>query len=423
MLEQAVLLEVQASARLFGSQKALLNRVRAECPEVGGRAMAVAPTALAALALLHRGQAHLPHCDVADTAALIPAFYCAPRQLQTTLDGLPITALSALAHHADTLLRLGCQTLGQVRQQLPRGGLSRRFGAGLLDALDRAYGLKTETYPWITLPEQFSVRLEFSGRIEVAQGLMFGANRLLGQLKSWLNARQSGVTGLTLHWEHDLQRRGELQAGRLEVRTAEATRDMVHLARLLAEHLGRTVLTAPVVAIGLEALGVEVLRTPSTSLLPEYRSEGETLQQLIERLSARLGPDRVLHGEAVADHRPQQMQRWVSAVAGANGQGAPRHKPLSLPGATGLQPPWILRQPMPLAVVQERPVYQGPLVLLAGPDRLETGWWITDCAGTGQDDLTLRDYFVAESEHAGLLWIYRQRTGLQLGWYLHGIYG
>ena len=293
----------------------------------------------------------------------------------------------------------------------------------MLDALDRAYGLKTETYPWITLPEQFSVRLEFSGRIEVAQGLMFGANRLLGQLKSWLNARQSGVTGLTLHWEHDLQRRGELQAGRLEVRTAEATRDMVHLARLLAEHLGRTVLTAPVVAIGLEALGVEVLRTPSTSLLPEYRSEGETLQQLIERLSARLGPDRVLHGEAVADHRPQQMQRWVSAVAGANGQGAPRHKPLSLPGATGLQPPWILRQPMPLAVVQERPVYQGPLVLLAGPDRLETGWWITDCAGTAQDDLTLRDYFVAESEHAGLLWIYRQRTGLQLGWYLHGIYG
>lgn len=424
VLEQAVLLEVQASTRLFGSKKALLNRVRAECREPGGRTMAVAPTALAALALLRHGEAHPPQSEGSespDVAATIPALYCAPRQLQTMLDGLPITSLSAVAQHAETLLRLGCQTLGQVREQLPRGGLSRRFGAGLLDALDRAYGLKTETYSWITLPEQFSVRLEFSGRIEVAQGLMFGANRLLGQLKIWLTARQSGVTGLVLHWEHDLQRRGELKAGRLEVRTAEATRDTVHLTRLLAEHLGRTVLTAPVVAIGLEVLGVEVLRTISTSLLPEDRTEGETLQQLIERLSARLGPDRVLHGEAVADHRPHQMQRWDSAT-GSSARKT-RCKPVSLPGAIALQPPWILRQPMRLALVRERPFYQGPLVLLAGPDRLEAGWWITASASTPQDDLALRDYFVAESEHAGLLWIYRQRTGKQLGWYLHGIYG
>lgn len=419
-----MLLEVQASTRLFGSKKALLNQVRAQCRELGASAMAVAPTALAALALLRHGQAHLPQSEgpeVAGVAAPIPALYCAPRQLQTMLDGLPISSLSAVAQHAETLLRLGCQTLGQVREQLPRGGLSRRFGAGLLDALDRAYGLKTESYSWITLPEEFSVRLEFSGRIEVAQGLMFGANRLLGQLKAWLTARQSGVTGLALHWEHDLQRRGELQSGRLEVRTAEATRDMVHLTRLLAEHLGRTVLTAPVVAIGLEALGVEVLRSASAGLLPEDRTEGETLLQLIERLSARLGAKHVLQGEAVADHRPHQMQRWESATSSSGKKT--RSKPVSLPGAIALQPPWILRQPMRLALVRERPVYQGPLVLLAGPDRLEAGWWITDSADTSQDHLALRDYFVAESEHAGLLWIYRQRAGDQLGWYLHGIYG
>ena len=422
-----MLLEVQASTRLFGGKKALLNRLRSECREQGCRVMAVAPTALAAWALLRNGEAQLarseaPEAQVAAEVALpIPAFYCAPRQLQAVLDGLPITVLTAVALHAETLLRLGCQTLGQVRQQLPRGGLSRRFGAGLLDALDRAYGLKTETYAWITLPEQFKLRLEFSGRIEVAEGLMFGAKRLLGLLKSWLTARQSGVTGLALHWEHDLQRRGELQAGRLEVRTAVATRDMTHLARLLAENLGRTVLAGPVVAMGLEALGVELLSVASERLLPEDRSEGENLQQLIERLSARLGAERVLHGQAVADHRPQQMQRWERA-SGA-GSRKTRRKPVALPGAIGLQPPWILRQPMRLAVVRERPVYQGPLLLLAGPDRLEAGWWITDSAEAQPGDLTLRDYFVAESEHAGLLWIYRRRSAGEPAWFLQGVYG
>jgi protein ImuB len=173
--------------------------------------------------------------------------------------------------------------------------------------------------------------------------------------------------------------------------------------------------------MGLEALGVELLSVASESLLPEDRSEGETLQQLIERLSARLGAERVLHGEAVADHRPQQMQRWESATV--TNTRKTRRKPVALPGSIGLQPPWILRQPMRLAVVRERPVYQGPLVLLAGPDRLETGWWINDGAKAQPDDLNLRDYFVAESEHAGLLWIYRQRAGAQPGWYLHGIYG
>ena len=81
-------------------------------------------------------------------------------------------------------------------------------------------------------------------------------------------------------------------------------------------------------------------------------------------------------------------------------------------------------------MVKDKPMYQGPLQLMAGPERVETGWW-PECAGSS-NDLTLRDYFIASSEMAGLLWIYRQRTGLtqpsavgtaQIGWYLHGIYG
>jgi protein ImuB len=508
VLEGAVLVEVQASERLFGGRKALLGRMRQGCADLQVARMAVAPTALAARGLLRcmpcaaapalaeaparaktnsqaQANTHAASQGQASTAPPPPSVAvaaCAPRQLGAVLDALPISALLATQPHAPTLQRLGCERLGQLRA-LPRGGLSRRFGAALLAALDQAYGQQTELYPWVVLPEQFRLRLEFNARIEVAEGLMFGAHRLLGSLKAWLTARQCGVTSICLHWEHDLQRRGEAKAGSLEVRTGQATTDMQHLARLLAENLARTTLLAPVVAITLDALAVEPLPTASASLLPDDIESGGSLQQLLERLSARLGAQRVLTGHTTPDHRPQRMQAWApSTLAGATRAGTATSAPRKVPTAPTVQkarttsatpdhwatyPCWILRQPLRLAVVKDKPIYQGPLQLMAGPERVETGWWpecasdsdLTQCSAphafsvraepveafanpstsSGRTDLneqhgdlTLRDYFIASSEMAGLLWIYRQRTGLahpgaldvaQVGWYLHGIYG
>jgi protein ImuB len=426
VLEGAVLLEVQASERLFGGRKALLHRIQRECGELQVASMAVAPTALAARGLLRCMACPTVPDNAANAAPTVAVAACTQRTLAAVLDALPLSALLATVPHEPTLQRLGCNQLGQVRA-LPRGGVSRRFGAALLNALDQAYGQQIEIYSWVTLPEQFSVRLEFNSRIELAEGLMFGAHRLLGSLKAWLTVRQSGVTGISLHWEHDLQRRGEAKAGSLVVRTGQASRDTQHLARLLSEHLARTELLAPVVAITLQALDVEPLPTMSASLLPDDAASGESLQQLLERLSARLGAQRVLTGHTVADHRPQRMQAWAPYTQAT---AAP-----DVPGHWASYPCWILRQPLRLAVVKDKPIYQGPLQLMAGPERIETGWWPQPDGGLIDDltdSLTLRDYFIASSEMAGLLWIYRQRTGLagstasgaaQVGWYLHGIYG
>jgi len=427
VVQEAVLLEVQDSLRLFGGQRALLQRVRTEATHQGARALAVAPTALAALALLRTlpteeetTAAEEGAVTVTSVPTPIPAKACTPAALQRTLDTLPIEVLSATHAHAPTLQRLGCRTLGATRA-LPRGGVSRRFGAALLEALDRAYGLRPDVYEWLELPEQFSARLEFVGRIEVAEGLLFGARRLLAQLGAWLLARQRGVVALTLHWEHDLVRRGDATNGSLHIRTAEATRDMVHLTRLLGEHLARTTLAAPVVAIRLEAPQTELLATQSISLLPEDLREGETLQQFIERVSVRLGPERVLRGQLIADHRPQHMQRWQPA---ATTPAPTRKSKPKLPPHLRLHPPWLLREPLRLAVQGERPIYQGPLTLLAGPERLEAGWWsLLSSAEAEGEELALRDYYVAQSPHAGLLWVYRRRSAGEPAWFLQGVYG
>ncbi|MBI2734424.1 MAG: hypothetical protein HYX44_14330, partial [Aquabacterium sp.] len=164
LLEDAVVLEVQASERLFGGAFALRERIVAEASAHGALAHAHAITALAAVALARHG--------ATATAPLAPPAHVVAQgahqalrashegdeddgcvhelnglaQLSVSLDTLPLHVLPGVATHSHTLARLGCRTLADVRA-LPRGGLSRRFGSGLLQTLDRAYGRSPEAFP------------------------------------------------------------------------------------------------------------------------------------------------------------------------------------------------------------------------------------------------------------------------------------
>jgi protein ImuB len=65
--------------------------------------------------------------------------------------------------------------------------------------------------------------------------------------------------------------------------------------------------------------------------------------------------------------------------------------------------------------VDSKPHYHdGPLSLIAGPERIESGWW-------DEADVK-RDYFIAQTADLATLWVYRDRR--QPGrWFLHGIFG
>ncbi|MEY2688681.1 MAG: hypothetical protein RL375_2879 [Pseudomonadota bacterium] len=438
LLDEAVLMEVEASVRLFGGKRALRDRVVDEARDLGVVALAWAPTSLAALALARSG---------------IESGFRKP--LAELLDPLPMASVTAVRPHEPVLARLGCRSLGDVRR-LPRGGISRRFDAALLAALDQAYGQAPEVHEWLTLPETFDARLELMSRVEMAPALLFGARRLLLQMCGWLAARHCGCTALRLRWAHDtLRARSAGEGGDLLLRTAEPTRDLEHLCRLLAEHLAKIELLAPVGELSLAAVEVVPIAPPSESFLPDPARSGETLQLVLERLAARLGPERVLRPVLLADHRLEWMQHW---------QPAPLPRPKSGPAPVDLpQPSWVLAQPLRLATRGHRPIYQGVLHLLTGPHRVEGGWWHRfDAVDTGQAAASSpaavlttaqlghpaaakpggvdaaaaplvarepatghvqRDYWVALSEHAGVLWVFQERLADDdTAWYLHGVF-
>ncbi|WP_296444721.1 Y-family DNA polymerase [Rhodoferax sp. UBA5149] len=417
-LEDALLLEVSASERLWGGRQPLLRQIFESNKLVAPVKYAQGATSLIAFARLQ-----------------------AEGLVRTLPDDLPLVALVAARPHLATLARIGCTQWGQLRA-LPRGGVARRFGAPLLEALDRAYGLQPDLYPWLVLPDVFEATLELGAQVETAPALLFGARRLFNQLQVWLQMRHSGVLALELMWTMDA-RRDTATEGQLVLRTAEPTGDMSHLQRLLGEHLARVTLPAPVLYLRLRTLETQQLSGETAALLPDERPRGDSLQQLLERLSARLGPQQVLQLQARADHRPERMQVWQPASSatqliaacedktGARGLKDIKHRENLQ--ASALYPSWLLASPLKLALRGNSPLYPGPLTLLAGPQRLEAGWWVaSDCA--------LRDYFLARSEQMGLLWIYRERLAGQggagsraegeaargaeadTGWYLHGLF-
>jgi protein ImuB len=406
----ALVLEVSASERLFGGRAALLRRFYMQNKAVAPICQAQGATSLIALGRLWSGSP------------------------QVSVDALPVKVLAAAQPHLPTLVRLGVRTWGQLRA-LPRGGLVRRFGAGLLDALDQAYGQRAEVYPWITLPDVLDVRLELAASVESAPALLFGARRLLAQLLVWLRTRNRGVLSLELVWELDARRANAQhvdihhsggQQGRMALHTAQPTQDMQHLQRLLAEQLARVTLPAPVLYLRLRTLQTQSMAGESKSLLPEDQRKGDSLHQTLERLGARLGKTQVQSVQPFASHVPERMQCWApwaaetapkSGAAYAYSARPTGHFDGQLHAVAGLYPTWLLPTPLQLQVHAAEPWYHGALELLAGPQRLETGW----LEGTP----VLRDYFVARSTLCGLLWIYRERLQAPQGhprWYLHGLF-
>ena len=397
VVEEAVVLEVENSTRLFGGRRALRDRIVQESPELGVVQLAWAPTSLAALAFARARKENGVR-----------------GALTALLDPLPMDTLSAVRPHLTVLTQLGCRTLGDVRA-LPRGGISRRFDKQLLLAFDQAYGLRPETHVWVVLPETFKARLELMSRVDSAPALLFGARRLLMQLCGWLAARHAGTTAFVLRWMHDAMRSKDAgQGGELTIRTAAPMRDLEHLCRLLAENLAKVQLEAPAGDLELEALDVLPLEELSASLLPDTTRQGETMTLVLERIAARLGPEKVLRPVLAEDHRMEWMQQWQPAPVPAPKKRARRSR---FP-----QPSFMLPAPLRLATRGERPMYQGALQLLAGPHRIEGGWWHRVKTGDVQDTCNVvRDYWVARSPHAGVLWIFQERLAQDASaWYLHG---
>jgi protein ImuB len=387
----SLVLDVSASLAAFGGRLALSRRVRSSVRQMGYSArLGMAPTAQAAWLLANAAELKLRR-------SLRHA------SMVRRLDALSALLLPAARPYRDWLDGIGGATLGDLRR-LPRAGLQRRCGGALIEQLDRAYGEAPELHEWIEAAPQFDGRLELPERVEQADAVLFAARRLVLQMVGWLNARQLAVSHFVLLLEHERGRQAVAPTA-LDITLAEAAWREDHLLRLLKERLGRLELAGPVIAIRLEAARLEALAPPTESLFPEPGGTIADYHRLLELLTARLGADNVLTPAPLADYRPEINNRWLPASSAAI-------KPDRPPDAD--RPFWLLENPLPLMMRANRPFYGSPLVIMSTPERIETGWWDANCA--------VRDYFMAQGADQACYWIYRERVGEDVRWFLHGLF-
>jgi protein ImuB len=354
---QELLLEVQGSLRLFGGFASFKRELAAGLAELGYPfSFASADTARAAL-WLSRGEGE--------------AFEALPVGV-TRFDG-------------EFFNSIGIRTVGELLR-LPREGLGQRCGARLLVELDRALGAVPEPRAFFLPPPSFTAKLELPAEVTHAEGLLFGARRLLVQLEGLLAAQQAGIRAFVLKLIH-----AHAVETTVQVALASPARAVERLAQLLRERLGNTSLIKPVEALRLEASDFVPLHGRSGAMFGDPAGEAEGWARLVERLRARLGHDAVCGLATQPDHRPEHAWRRVEP-----GEWDPREF-----RQRGARPLWLL---------EPRKLEEDGFVLLAGPERIESGWWDGDDAK--------RDYFVARLPNSSLAWIYREAGE----WHLHGLF-
>ncbi len=378
-----ILLEIEGSLGLLGGIRRVLAMIRSGAAEMGyACTLGCAPTPAAAWLLARAGSEKIVTCKRVIEAGVAP---------------LPLAALDCGEQTYEILGAIGARTVGDLLR-LPRAGLARRCGQGLLDLLDRVIGTLPEARSFYAPAASFAATLELGAEVTHAEALLFAARRLLTQFTGYLAARSSGVQRFSLVLLHEDHPQTELAIG-----LVTPTREPERLITLVRERLSSHVLAAPVCRLRLEAGDILTLAGESGHLFADRTNAAGDWARLIERLQARLGAAAV-QGLAPRDsHRPEHA--WRTAAPGTKSVRVP-HKP---------RPLWLLDQPCALGEIASKPHYRNsPLALIAGPERIEAAWWDADAVK--------RDYFVAQTPDCSTLWIYRERSQPG-GWYLHGIFG
>jgi protein ImuB len=397
---QGLVMEIEPSLRLFGGLDSLLAQVKAGLDTLGFNAqIACAGTPSGAWLLAQ-------HSDGA-IAEIGP-------QLNMRLASLPIALLSQTKPHLSALQAIGATTLKDL-VQLPRAGLSRRFGKALLEELDKALGKLPDLREYYEAPIEFHSKLELMAQVETSEALLFAARRMLVELVGWLSARHCAVKAFELVALHDDRGPRISPPTVFNIQFSEPNRELSRLSDLLREKLNTLSLKAPAHTLLLHCTQVQELPSASGHLFMMPQNAQQTLGRLVEKLQARLGRHQVLQIKLKPDYRPEaafMLSDFTPNISTEVDEISP--------WAYGLpRPLWLMSTPLAIEERNQRPYWQGALQLLAGPERIEGGWW--------DNHFVQRDYFIAEDLQNNLYWIYRERgnhkQNVELGWFMQGRFG
>lgn len=403
-----LMLDVTGCAHLFGGETGLIRAAHQRAGRIGLEVRsALASTPQAARGLARFGPGGLFEAG----------------QDRQAVRRLPITALELPQRETQALKRAGLKQIADLDDR-PRAPLAARFGVDFPARLARVLGDEDVRITPHRPPPPIVVDRVFFEPILTDEDVDRVLSDLLIETADQLDQAGQGGRAFEAGFY-----RVDGQVRRIVARTGRATRDVDAVLRLFRERLAA--LANPLdPGFGFDQMRLSVLETqtlkPAQRGLEGGRSDGEDFSRLIDRLTARLGPEAVLSFEPLGSHIPERAARMVPATIKASRTA--HDWPDLTPDDPPLRPLQMFDPPQPVDTLAEVPD-GSPLrfrwrrvlhevVLAEGPERIGGEWWRAP-------DQKTRDYYRVEDREGRRFWLFRQ--GLygetdEPRWFVHGLF-
>jgi protein ImuB len=344
---------------------------------------------------------------------------------------LPLAALR-LGHEAVSALdRVGLKRIAQVIGA-PRAPLAARFGIDFIRRLDQALGNEEEAIGPRRPPPVLIAERRFADPIAREEDVAATLASLAATLAQNLETHGIGARRLELAL---FRVDGVVQ--RIVVGAARPVRAPKLVASLFREKFAG--LSEEIDAgFGFDMVRLSVLAAApqdplEVDLMGDALADAD-LDGLIDRISARLGPEHVTRIRAQDSHIPERAE--VRSVAAEEAAARAGPMPRASPGVDSIggdggpidRPLRLFARPEPVEAIAEVP--DGPPVRFRwrravyrvarteGPERIASEWW--------REEALTRDYFRVEDAAGHRFWLYREGLyGRELTsprWYLHGVF-
>ena len=379
----ALLLEIAGSLKLFGGVLPVVQQIN-QCFRKLGHITCI-------------GIAHTPRAALVFTRSPLndawPEYPTNAETHQLSLKQLKETPLSHLevgSKDRDRLMNMGLLKVGELLD-IPRHELSKRFSKEFIEFLAQLTGELLDPWEAEQPVAMFNERIHLIEPLRGKEEVVEPMEHLATAMGRWLDRSQLGVRELrwgVYAFEGD--------GASFEVNFEQpryALDNIMAITRLRMEVVD---LPEEAMTVALEAIRVESRAHGwvAHDILGGTLKRASPPRELIERLTARLGPHALQQFQILDDHRPEFTL--------GSAESDRKSKSTSIALECGRRPLWLLEPP--------RAVKEEHLHIVSGPERIESGWW---------DIEQHRDYYIARDESESWCWCFRDAQG----WFLHGYFG
>ena len=382
----SIQLEVRSSLKLFFGIKNIESKLRTGLKKMGFSVqVGIHKTPLAALAMA--------------------------KSSRSTLKNIPLDELDIEPQVIEGLKKVGVSSLKDILD-LPKSGLTRRYGSSIIDYLERLLGEKPDPQIFINEKPNFSSEINFLSEITNIKSLLFPIRRLLHELHGFLISRQLAVNNFIFKLTYYKDRTQSFNIHLTEPTSDFSTFLLLSELQIEKIHGIREIDSLKLTAhnfFPMPSLPGDLFHGTHFQQKDGRMTntvEQEDRNRLFNMMNTRLGPHTYFQLSQENDHRPEKAWSIISKDT-----------------ASGLQhdftainnrPMFLLKKPRKLKLTKNQPYLNGKLILLDGPERIDYGWW---------DYNVNRDYYIARDDHTNsIYWVFHDQDHKDLQWFLHGIF-